>query len=78
VSDKYRFGDVGTLLDRPKWLRFKPALTWALMFDGIRKRNQVFPRGRGLLFLFVEVTEGDYQCLRGAVRILFRHSNKPP
>ena len=27
VSDKYRFGDVGTLLDRPKWLRFKPALT---------------------------------------------------
>jgi hypothetical protein len=27
VSDKYRFGDVGALLDRPKWLRFKPAPT---------------------------------------------------
>jgi hypothetical protein len=28
VSDKYRFGDVGALLNRPKWLRFKPALTY--------------------------------------------------
>ena len=27
MFDKYRFGDVGALLNRSKWLRLKPALT---------------------------------------------------
>jgi len=46
VSDKYRFGDVGALLNRPKWLRFKPALT----FKGIKSMKHI-ERGAEICFL---------------------------